>query len=66
MTDTEAKRRSALGLGRPGAVLPTPDGTIDASDRAALAGAYSGFTYDGPPLGRRMQRERHARLVPSR
>lgn len=64
MTDTAKKRRSLLGLGRPGAVLPLPDGTIDASDRAMLVGAYSGYEYDGLPLGRRHQRERHARLVP--
>jgi hypothetical protein len=41
MTDTAAKRAAALGMGLPpGVVLPVPDGTIDAADRAQLAGVY--------------------------
>jgi len=37
--DTAAKRRRALGIGRPG-TLPLPDGTIDGDDRAGLLGQY--------------------------
>lgn len=41
MTDTPAKRATALGAGlTPGVLLPTPDGSIDEVDRALLAGAY--------------------------
>jgi hypothetical protein len=41
MTDTAAKRRRALGFGLSlGVLLPEPDGTIDADDRAMLAGLY--------------------------
>jgi hypothetical protein len=37
--DTAAKRAAALGVGLPpGVILPVPDGSIDAADRAALAG----------------------------
>lgn len=37
--DTATKRASALGVGMPpGIILPVPDGTIDAADRAALSG----------------------------
>ncbi len=39
--DTEKKRRRATGVGRtPGTSIPKPDGTIDARDRAQLAGVY--------------------------
>jgi hypothetical protein len=38
--DTATKRAAALGAGYPpGVVLPVPDGTIDAADRAALVGS---------------------------
>jgi hypothetical protein len=40
--DTAAKRSAALQAGlTPGGVLPTPDGSIDAADRAQLAGVYA-------------------------
>lgn len=40
--DTATKRASALGVGQPpGVILPVPDGTIDAADRAQLAGGYA-------------------------
>lgn len=40
--DTATKRASAIGVGQPpGVILPVPDGTIDASDRAQLAGGYA-------------------------
>lgn len=39
--DTAAKRASALGFGMPpGVVLPVPDGTVSAADRAQLTGGY--------------------------
>lgn len=39
--DNEQKRRAALGIGLPpGIVLPPPTGSIDAIDRAILAGIY--------------------------
>jgi len=39
--DTAAKRAAALGAGlTPGVVLPVPDGTISAADRASLVGVY--------------------------
>ena len=50
--DTEDKRRRALGAGRPGAILPSPSGDIDASDRAGMAGVYyaGGALEDYPDL----------------
>jgi hypothetical protein len=38
VTNTPAKRGAALGVGMPS--VPRPDGTIDAADRAQLAGVY--------------------------
>ena len=39
--DTASKRRRAVGIGLPFAAFPpAPDGTIDATDRGALAGVY--------------------------
>lgn len=48
--DSEDKRRSALGIGRPGAVLPAPDGEVGSGDRAMLAGGYSGTLEPIVPL----------------
>lgn len=47
--DTKAKRFSMMNMGHPGAtiILPAPDGTIDAGDRAHLLGLYSGITLAG-------------------
>ncbi len=49
--DTRNKRASALNEGGPIVdVYPNPDATIDASDRAHIAGIYSGLDYEsGPP-----------------
>lgn len=39
--DTAAKRAAALGVGMPpGVILPMPDGTVSAQDRAQLVGTY--------------------------
>lgn len=39
--DTAAKRAAALGFGlTPGVVLPIPDGTVSAQDRAQLLGGF--------------------------
>lgn len=43
--DTEAKRRS-VGAYALAFVGPPADGSIDASDRAAVGWAYSGLTYE--------------------
>lgn len=45
--DTAAKRLSALNFGR-GILLPAPDGTIDAGDKATLLNLYNGFALDPP------------------
>ena len=45
--DTENKRRSVQGYSI--GIMPVPDGTIDASDRATLAWLYAGFVYGTPP-----------------
>ena len=45
--DTAAKRLSALNFGR-GILLPAPDGTIDAGDKATLLNLYSGIALDPP------------------
>lgn len=48
--DTENKRRSVGAYaGGSGMVLPRPDGTVDAADRAAAAWIYSGLDYSGTP-----------------
>ena len=39
--DTETKRRSLFGYSGPSLVLPVPDGTISAPDRAHILGLYS-------------------------
>lgn len=44
MIDSEDKRRSVQGYNF-ALVRPTPAGAITASDRAAVAGFYSGITY---------------------
>lgn len=49
MTDTAAKRAAALGVGAPGGSLPIPDGSIDAADRAQLAGVYMPQSGVAPP-----------------
>lgn len=47
--DTAAKRKRALGLGLSlGVLLPEPDGTIDANDRAQLLGLYRSPDNTGP------------------
>ena len=50
--DTKAKRRSIMqrGLGWMGHVM-VPDGTVDASDRRALLGLYSGLASGSPAPG---------------
>jgi hypothetical protein len=48
--DTASKRRRVLGFGRPGAILPAPDGSIDAEDRAGLAGVYYTGGAPVPPV----------------
>lgn len=45
--DTAAKRLSALNFGR-GILLPAPDGTIDAGDKATLLNLYRGIALDPP------------------
>lgn len=50
--DSAAKRAAALGMGRPGIVLPIPDGTIDAADRAHLAGVALPSDGETPALPR--------------
>jgi hypothetical protein len=42
---TENERRSCVSLPWGWGGEPVPDGTIDAADRAAIAGCYHGFTY---------------------
>jgi len=42
---TENERRSCVSLPWGWGGEPVPDGTIAADDRAAIAGAYHGFTY---------------------
>jgi hypothetical protein len=42
--DTENKRRSVQGYSI--GIMPVPDGTIGAGDRANLAWLYAGITYD--------------------
>ncbi len=45
--DTENKRRSVMAYAGTG-MMPVPDGTIDASDRATLAWLYAGLSYGSP------------------
>ena len=66
--DTAAKRLSALNFGR-GILLPAPDGTIDAGDKATLLNLYSGIALDPPvvveavPGGRWERTRRNERLT---
>ena len=49
--DTALKRRSIVHLGMPWrGVLPSPDGTLTASDRYVLSGLYSGLVAAAPTL----------------
>ncbi len=41
--DTENKRRSIVGLGGIGVMLPVPDTVIDQGDRQQIAGYYRGI-----------------------
>lgn len=66
--DTAEKRLSALNFGR-GILLPAPDGTIDAGDKATLLNLYSGFALDPPPIDEavdlgRWQRRRRTTPLP--
>lgn len=48
--DTRDKRASAASVGTSYPdILPNPDSTIDAADRAHIAGEYSGLAAGGPP-----------------
>ena len=42
--DTENKRRSVMDYAGTG-IMPVPDGTIDASDRACIGWLYSGIAF---------------------
>ena len=46
--DSRAKRASALGFGRYGAVSIDPDATKGAGWRASACGNYSGLTFGAP------------------
>jgi len=49
--DTREKRASALGVALAFRLaLPLPDGTVDATDRPHLAGAYMGITSSAPTI----------------
>lgn len=49
MPDTPEERRAAVNLG-PGTVLPAPDGSIDADDRAHLADAMPRSDIQAAPV----------------
>ena len=50
--DDEQKRAGAIGVGTPTpGVLPSPDGTVDAGDRARLAGLYPGLAAEAEDAG---------------
>lgn len=47
--DTRDKRGSAVGVNSVSPILPNPDGTVDAGDRAQLAQAHRGEQAENPP-----------------
>lgn len=48
--DTASKRYSMMRLGQAVGLLPIPDGTLAAADRAHLLGLYSGIALQAPEL----------------